>query len=78
MSDILFGNNNTEVIKRLSIRYFRKNKNRNIAAILAIALTAFLFTAVTSLAFSMGSSLQRSMQMQKGSKAVRQTEHWAI
>lgn len=69
MSDILFGNNNTEVIKRLSIRYFRKNKNRNIAAILAIALTAFLFTAVTSLAFSMGSSLQRSMQMQKGSKA---------
>ena len=69
MSDILFGNNNTEVIKRLSIRYFRKNKTRNIAAILAIALTAFLFTAVTSLAFSMGSSLQRSMQMQKGSKA---------
>ena len=37
MSDILFGNNNTEVIKRLSIRYFRKNKNRNIAAILALS-----------------------------------------
>lgn len=41
MSDVLFGNNNTEVIKRLSKRYFRKNKTRNIAAILAIALTAF-------------------------------------
>lgn len=75
MNDILFGNNNTEVIKRLSKRYFRKNKTRNIAAILAIALTAFLFTAVTSLAFSISSSLQQSMQMQK---AVRQTEHWAI
>lgn len=69
MSDILFGNNNTEVIKRLSNRYFRKNKIRNIAAILAIALTAFLFTSVTTLAFSMVSSLQLSMQMQKGSKA---------
>lgn len=69
MSDVLFGNNNTEVIKRLSKRYFRKNKTRNIAAILAIALTAFLFTAVTSLAFSISSSLQQSMQMQKGSKA---------
>lgn len=75
MSDILFGNNNTEVIKRLSIRYFRKNKNRNIAAILAIALTAFLFTAVTSLAFSMGSSSNGPC---KCKKAVRQTEHWAI
>ena len=70
MSDVLFGNNNTEVIKRLSKRYFRKNKTRNIAAILAIALTAFLFTAVTSLAFSISSSLQQSMQMQKGSKAA--------
>lgn len=69
MNDILFGNNNTEVVKRLSKRYFRKNKIRNLAAILAIALTAFLFTSVTTLAFSMASSLQLSMQMQKGSKA---------
>ena len=69
MSDILFGNNNTEVIKRLSKRYFKKNRVRNIAAILAIMLTAFLFTSVTTLTFSMVSSLQLSMQMQKGSKA---------
>ena len=36
MNDILFGNNNMAVIKRLSKRYFKKNKVRNIAAILAI------------------------------------------
>ena len=69
MNDILFGNNNTEVIKRLSKRYFKKNRIRNLAAILAIMLTAFLFTSITSLVFSMSSSVQLSMQMQKGSKA---------
>ena len=69
MNDILFGNNNMAVIKRLSKRYFKKNKVRNIAAILAIFLTAFLFASITSLAFSMVSSLQLSDQMLKGSKA---------
>lgn len=69
MNDILFGNNNTKIIKRLSKQYFKKNKVRNLAAILAIVLTAFLFTSVTSLAFNMVSSMQLSMQMQKGSKA---------
>ena len=69
MNDILFGNNNTAVIKRLSKRYFKKNRVRNLAAILAIILTAFLFTSVISLAFSMASSLQLSQQMLKGSKA---------
>ena len=68
MNDILFGNNNTKTIKRLSKQYFKKNKVRNLAAILAIVLTAFLFTSITSLAFNMVSSMQLSMQMQKGSK----------
>ena len=53
MNDILFGNNNTKTIKRLSKQYFKKNKVRNLAAILAIVLTAFLFTSITSLAFNM-------------------------
>lgn len=69
MNDILFGNNNSKSVRQLSKRYFKKNKVRNAAAILAIFLTAFLFTSVTSLAFNMMSSLQLSMQMQKGSKA---------
>ena len=52
MDDILFGNNNTEVIKRLSKRYFKKNRIRNLAAILAIMLTAFLFTSITCLLYT--------------------------
>lgn len=40
MNDLLFGNNNAEIVKRLSKRYFKKNRIRNIAAILAIMLTA--------------------------------------
>ena len=45
MNDILFGNNNSKVITKLSKRYFKKNKVRNLAALLAIILTAFLFTS---------------------------------
>ncbi len=69
MNDILFGNNNMAVIRRLSKRYFRKNKVRNLSALMAVILTAFLFTSVTALVFNMAASLQLSMQMQKGSKA---------
>ena len=69
MDDLLFGNNNTEVIKRLSKQYFKKNKVRNWVALLAIILTAFLFTSIISLAFNMASTVQLSLQMQKGSKA---------
>ena len=63
MNDILFGNNNSKVITKLSKRYFKKNKVRNLAALLAIILTAFLFTSVTSLAFNMASSIQLSLQI---------------
>ena len=59
MNDILFGNNNSKVITKLSKRYFKKNKVRNLAALLAIILTAFLFTSITSLAFNMASSIKR-------------------
>ncbi len=69
MNDILFGNNNTKIIRNLSKKYFRKNKVRNVTAILAITMTAFLFTSIISLSFNMTSSLQLSMFIQKGSKA---------
>lgn len=55
-------------VNRLAKQYFRKNKGRNIAASLAIMLTAFLFSSVISLAFNMVSSMQLTMQMQKGSR----------
>jgi len=48
MNDILFGNNNTKVIRNLSKRYFKKNRVRNVTAILAITMTAFLFTSIIS------------------------------
>lgn len=76
MNDILFGNNNSKVITKLSKRYFKKNKVRNLAALLAIILTAFLFTSITSLAFNMASSIQLSLQMQKG--AARRMALWGI
>ena len=38
MNDILFSNNNSKVITKLSKSYFKKNKVRNLAAILAIVL----------------------------------------
>lgn len=53
MKDILFGNNNASVIKRLSNRYFKAGKSRNVIAGVAIALTTLLFTAI----FTLGSGL---------------------
>lgn len=53
MSDILFGNNNRHAVKNLSNRYFKSNKSRNIIAVIAIALTAVLFTTI----FTLGSGL---------------------
>ena len=40
MNDILFGNNNSKVITKLSKRYFKKNKVRN----LAFTVRTFLFS----------------------------------
>ncbi|MDO4275067.1 MAG: ABC transporter permease [Eubacteriales bacterium] len=66
---MLFDNDTKAVIKLLSKRSFRKSRTRNIAAILAIAMTAFLFTSIISLAFGVQSSIVLSLQMEKGSKA---------
>lgn len=38
MSDVLFGNNNKAVIKKVANRNFHSNKKRNILAVIAIAL----------------------------------------
>lgn len=53
MNDILFGNNNKKVVKKLSARYFKSGKSRNIIAITAIVLTTILFTTI----FTLGSGL---------------------
>ncbi len=53
MNDILFGNNNQGVLKRLSGRYFKANKSRNIIAVIAIVLTTTLFATIFTLGFGM-------------------------
>lgn len=60
MKDILFGNNNAPIIRRLSIRCFRAGKSRNVIAAIAIALTTLLFTTI----FTMGSGLADTVQDQ--------------
>lgn len=54
----MFQNNNGTVAKRLAKRSLRADKRRNIIAVIAIALTALLFTSV----FTMGSGLVESIQ----------------
>ena len=65
MNDILFGNNNGAVIKKLSRRYFKASKSRNIIAIIAIILTTILFTTI----FTLGSGLIDTVHDQNIRKA---------
>ena len=65
MNDILFGNNNGAVIKKLSGRYFKAGKSRNIIAIIAIVLTTILFTTI----FTLGSGLMDTVHDQNIRKA---------
>ena len=65
MNDILFGNNNGPVIKKLSGRYFKASKSRNIIAIIAIILTTILFTTI----FTLGSGLMDTVRDQNIRKA---------
>ena len=65
MNDILFGNNNGAAIKKLSGRYFKACKSRNIIAIIAIVLTTILFTTI----FTLGSGLMDTVHDQNVRKA---------
>lgn len=64
-----FENDTGAVVKKLAKKGSHKNKTRNMTAILAIALTAFLFTSVTALAFGIQASIVLSLQMEKGTRA---------
>ena len=69
MNDILFGNNNKAVIKKLANRSFRSNKMRNVIAVIAIVLTTFLFTAVLTIGMGAKGALEYSMAKLMGSSA---------
>lgn len=69
MSDVLFGNNNKVVIKKVANRSFHSNKKRNILAVIAIALTTFLLTAVLTIGFGAKNTMQYSEARLFGSQA---------
>lgn len=61
MNDILFGNNNRAIIKRLARRSFYRERQRNLFAIIALALTSFMIATT----FSIGFSYFETYQMQQ-------------
>lgn len=65
MNDILFGNNNQPIIKKISRRQFKASKSRNIIAVIAIILTTTLFTTI----FTLVSGLLDTVQDQNIRKA---------
>ena len=71
MNDILFGNNNKAVIKKLANRSFRSNKMRNVIAVIAIALTTFLFTAVLTIGMGAKGTLEYNMAKMIGMVRMR-------
>lgn len=58
-----------EMIKTLTRRSFAAGRMRNLIAVLAIALTAVLFTSVTTIGMGTIQSMTLTMQMQKGSRS---------
>ncbi len=62
-------NNNQEVVRRLSGRSFQKNKMRNAFALIAITLTALLFTTLLSLGSGVLQITQEQTMRQVGTRA---------
>ncbi|MEY8494716.1 ABC transporter permease [Lachnospiraceae bacterium 29-91] len=58
-----------EMLKTLGRRSFAANRLQNLIAVLAIALTAVLFTSVTTIGMGATESMTLTMQLQKGSKS---------
>lgn len=57
------------MLNTLARRSFSAGRIRNLIAVLAIALTAVLFTSVTTIGLGTYESLTLSMQLLKGSKS---------
>ena len=58
-----------EMLKTLTRRSFAAGRVRNLIAVLAITLTAVLFTSITTIGIGTEESMTLTMQMQKGSKS---------
>lgn len=64
--------NNKKAIRRLSSRSFNANASRNLIAVIAIALTAILFTAL----FTVGSGLVETYSSRRCAR--RAATEWHI
>ena len=67
MNDILFGNNNRKILKKLANRSLKSGKNY--IAILAIMLSTLLFTSLFTIAISLQSSIQDNEMRTVGTSA---------
>lgn len=62
----MFQNNNREAVKRLARKSLRADRHRNGIAVLAIALTALLFTSLFTMGFGMVQSMRRANAILSG------------
>ena len=67
MNDILFGNNNKSIIKRITKRELSADKKRNFFIVAAILLTAFMLTSVFSIGMSYYDTLAMREKRMQGS-----------
>jgi len=67
MNDILFGNNNKAVIKKITKRELNADKKRNFFIVTAILLTAFMLTSVFGIGMSYYDTIATREQRMQGS-----------
>lgn len=67
MNDILFGNNNKSIIKKITKRELSADKKRNFFIVAAILLTAFMLTSVFSIGMSYYDTLAMREKRMQGS-----------
>ena len=65
---MMLNNNNKKFVKTLSNNCLKSNRNRNLIAVLAIVLTAVLFTALATVAQGKEVSTKEQMLRQMGTR----------
>lgn len=66
---IFFENNNSAIIRMLTMKTLKANKLRNIFAIIAIALTTLLFTSIFTVGIGIINSFEQETMRQSGGSA---------
>ncbi|OOM14600.1 FtsX-like permease family protein [Clostridium saccharobutylicum] len=64
-----FKNNNSAIIRKLTIKTLKANKLRNIFAIIAITLTTLLFTSIFTIGIGITKSFEQETMRQSGGSA---------